>query len=275
MIDKYISRVKRLPHHLGFDNEEITALIERAQNGDESAKKNMVESCLLLVVRIAKSYQYLVPANSCLTLEDLVQEGNIGLITSLKYFKREKGMKFSSYASYWIKHTIRTHLFNYLHFVRLPMNLMAEERKARKATEELEQKIYGQMTGEELCDLGILARCTLAYRSVYLTDVLMQKRESKITYGDVLTSDYSAVKRSRQEDAEYLRHYLSQLTDKERFVLENLYGFDQDGLEKAESVARRLKLSSQRIRQLHNEAIAKIRKLIRREEFALYLNSPE
>jgi RNA polymerase primary sigma factor len=242
-------------------DEEVT-LAKRIREGDEQALEKLVKANLRFVVSVAKQYQ-----NRSLPLNDLINEGNLGLIKAAKKFDETKGFKFISYAVWWIRQSIMQALAEQSRIVRLPMNKSGAINQIRRAYAELEQKFEREPTEEELADILEMkpneVRNTLGAEvkqmsmdapfgedeSGSLLDVL-ENHATGATDSGLVFSDSLKVETMRA---------LSTLTAREREVVMMSFGIGHDNPFTLEEIGDVMGLTRERVRQIREKALQKLR----------------
>jgi RNA polymerase primary sigma factor len=260
VLTRFLSDIGKTPL---LTREDEIYLAQRIERGDLVAKERMMSANLRLVVSVAKRYQ-----GQGLPLLDLVQEGTIGLVRAVEKFDYRKGFKFSTYATLWIKQSLRRAIDDKARLVRLPVNVAAGVEKVQRA-----QRDWAQRTGEDATDeevagvLGMDAADVAYLRSLDRTPVSLHTplgTEDDGELGSLLVDDQAP---NPLEWAtivlrdEALGEALDNLPRLERKVLELRYGLDGSGERRAHEVARRLGLTVERVRRVEDGALAKLRVL--------------
>ena len=256
----YFGEIARIPL---LSREEELQLARRAAAGDESAKQGLIEANLRLVVQVARRY-----LNRGLPLPDLIEEGNLGLLRAAERFDGERGVRFSTYATWWIRHAVTRALANQARTVRLPVHvqmlLARYVREQKRLTQELGRapspsemaKALG--TGEEqIAELEELRQPTLSLDAPSGDET---RRLSDIIPG-VSADPADALTRLFRQRAD-LAAVLDDLAPNERTVLRRRFGLEGDEPETLETIGRRLGLSRERVRQIEGGGLRKLRALL-------------
>jgi RNA polymerase nonessential primary-like sigma factor len=261
----YLKEIGRAPL---LSAEEEIYFSRRALNGDESSRRRMIESNLRLVVKISRRY-----LNRGLSLLDLIEEGNLGLIHAVEKFDPEKGFRFSTYATWWIRQNIERGLMNQTRTIRLPVHVVKQLNAYLRVERELVRS-----TGQDVSSADIAAVTNTPVKDVELLMQLNEKptsadapvsTDSEKTIIDTLTTDavHNPGERFQSSEIETcLRGWLQQLPAKQREILcrrFGLAGYDADTLE---NVGKEIGLTRERVRQIQIEALKQLKLLIRRED---------
>ena len=246
--------------------EEIT-LARRIRRGDKKAREQMITANLRLVVKIARDYEGLG-----LPLLDLINEGNIGLMKGIERFDPRKGAKLSTYASLWIKQAIRRALSNQSKTIRLPVHVIDKMTHIRRAEVKLRETLDREPTDEEVADnLGLKARRIREYREASRAPVSL---DSPISLDDSTSisdhvADVNAVAPFDQivkhNDNELVQDVLATLDARESRILAMRFGLDNGRPKTLEEVGARLGVTRERIRQIQEQALQKMRVKIENE----------
>lgn len=238
-------------------------LARRIKRGDEEARQHMIRANLRLVVKIAHDY-----ARLGLPLLDLISEGNIGLMKAVKRFDPKKGGKLSTYAAWWIKQSIKRALANQSKTIRLPAHLVDKISRMRKVQRALQQE-----TGREPTEVEIAGRLRVPVSTItqWMTISLRPTSldaplgEDGGQVGDLIGDErtpapYDAIN-DRQLRAE-VEELMDKLTKRERDILKYRYGLRGAPVETLEVVGRRFKITRERVRQIQNSAVLKLREML-------------
>lgn len=265
MLDGIKAYLKSIGNHPRLTLEEEQELSRRAKTGDKAAVNKLVESNLLLVVSIAKKYY------GCgLPLLDLIQEGNIGLITAANKYDGEKGFRFSTYATYWIRQAISRALGEQSRTIRIPANMIDLLNKIKKATVELTQSLNRQPTDEELAEkLGVeidkvQAALDIAQVSSSLDTPIDDEGETSM--GDLIADTKASNVGDdliKEANSQIIEGVLSTLSNREAEIIRMRFGIGRDRPMTLEEVGTHYGLSRERIRQVETKALRKLRNPMR------------
>ena len=241
--------------------EEEVILAQKIKMGDQRALDKLTRANLRFVVSVAKQYQ-----NQGLSLPDLINEGNMGLIKAAKRFDETRGFKFISYAVWWIRQSILQALAEQARIVRLPLNQVGSINKIKKETSRLEQKLERQPTVDELAEAldeskeKITEVMNLTTRSISMDAPLIQDEDTNFIdvyiAEDAPATDSSLLKESLQREIE---HALSTLSEKERYVLTLSFGIGSTPPLTLDEIAIRFNLTRERVRQIKDKAIRRLK----------------
>jgi RNA polymerase primary sigma factor len=254
----YLAEISRVPL-LSAQRETEIAL--RIRLGDRAARNALIEANLRLVVSIAKRY-----VGQGLPLEDLVGEGNIGLIRAVAKFDPDKGFRFSTYATWWIKQAISRSILEGTRAVRLPVYIMEEVMRVKRTSRHLYQELGRDPTPDQIGErLGIsgarVGELQIWAEKVFSLDAPLSDEEEN-SLADVI-EDQNAPGPVEQTDRDLLREeirrVLGNLTAREREVIELRFGLADDKDHTLEEVGRILKVTRERVRQIEERAIRKLR----------------
>lgn len=269
-LDKYLQEIGKVD--LLTPDEEIELAI-RIKKGDHKALEKMVKSNLRFVVSVAKQYQ-----NQGLTLGDLINEGNLGLIKAAKRFDETRGFKFISYAVWWIRQSILQALAEQSRIVRLPLNRVGALNKIGKAYSNLEQEFEREPNAQELAqelDMDITEisdALKVAGRHVSMDAPFSYGEENRLL--DVLSNeeipspDNSLISESLKKEIE---RALSTLTDREAEVIKLYFRLNEDHSLTLEEIGEKYNLTRERVRQIKEKAIRRLRHASRSKNLRAYL----
>ena len=231
----------------------------------------MIEANLRLVIVIGKRYM-----NRGLPFSDIIAEGNIGLIRAVEKFQYQRGFRFSTYAWWWIKQAIERAIVNQARIIRLPVHVSAAVNKYTRALTKLQQQLGREPDTEEIAaEMKTGARKVRALsqvvRDVYSLDTFISDQEDE-TFGDVLRDDNARLPNHSYDEGrrqEHIDEWLSQLPDIERNVIELRYGLKCKEPLTLVSVGKQFGLTRERIRQIENQAIARLKNLMKVKNMVL------
>ena len=250
--------------------EEETILAARIKRGDEAARERMIRANLRLVVKIAREYEGLG-----LPLLDLINEGNLGLMKGVERFDPNKGGKLSTYASWWIKQSIRRALTNQSKTIRLPVHAMERVWEIRKVTQRFEAELGREPTNSELAaELGTSAGRIAAIREANVRpaslDAPIGTESDSSRLGDLIEDERAVTPYDELEQQtlrETLKEMLGHLPERELVILKQRFGLDDsDRKITLSQIGRRFGVTRERIRQLQNLALQKLRTMLAQRE---------
>lgn len=248
-----------------LSSEEEVALAKRIKKGDREAREQMIKANLRLVVKIARDYE-----NAGLPLLDLVSEGNIGLMTAVERFDPKKGAKLSTYAAFWIKQSIRRALANQSKTIRLPVHVVDKLFHIRRAEARLRGEIGHDPSDQELStELGISTKRIAAYRSASAApsslDALMGETSDSGSFSDIVPDEKAETPYRQLEEktnTKLVREAVETLDVRERAILSSRFGLDGEDEETLDEIGRKFGVTRERIRQIQEMALAKLRRKI-------------
>ncbi|MEP2669345.1 MAG: RNA polymerase sigma factor RpoD/SigA [Cyclobacteriaceae bacterium] len=270
-LDKYLSEIARIDL---ITAEMEVQLAKRIREGDKVALEKMVNANLRFVVSVAKQYQ-----NHGLTLSDLINEGNLGLIKAATRFDETRGFKFISYAVWWIRQSILQALAEQSRIVRLPLNRVGSLNKINNAFSELEQKHQREPTEDELADVMEMTpdeiRTNLTFRARKVSmDAPFAQGDGDGTLLDIMEDedadvpDSDLMMKSLQTE---VKRALATLSERESAVISLYYGLSGGHAVTLEEIADQFDLTRERVRQIKEKATRKLRQSSRSKELKAYL----
>ena len=268
-LDKYLQEIGR--EELVTPDEEVE-LAQRIRKGDQEALEKLTRANLRFVVSVAKQYQ-----NQGLSLPDLINEGNLGLIKAAEKFDETRGFKFISYAVWWIRQSILQALAEQSRIVRLPLNQVGSLNKINKALGKFEQEYERQPSNEELAEMidipkdKISDTLRVGSRHVSVDAPFVEGEDNSLL--DVLPNDDSPsadktlVNESLNTEIE---RALSTLTDREREIIKSFFGIGCQEMT-LEEIGERFGLTRERVRQIKEKAIRRLKSPSRSKLLKSYL----
>jgi len=268
-LDKYLSDISQLPM---ITAEEETVLAQRIRRGDQHALQELTTANLRFVVSVAKQYQ-----NQGVSLPDLINEGNLGLIKAASRFDETRGFKFISYAVWWIRQSIMQAIAEHSRVIRLPLNKIGTLSKMRKATDILEQELERKPVSSEIAN-----KLGLDLKEVELSQSASQWHLSTDApiYGETETildvvsdpdgarTDSYLMQASLQTE---VGRTLSSLTEREREVVVLFYGIGIASALSLSEIGEKYDLTRERVRQIKEKAVKKLRQTSHNKNLRAFL----
>ncbi|MCX8107436.1 MAG: sigma-70 family RNA polymerase sigma factor [Verrucomicrobiae bacterium] len=248
--------------------EEEIELAARIKKGDKKAREHMIKANLRLVVKIAHDYEGLG-----LPLLDLINEGNIGLMKAVERFDPSKGGKLSTYAAWWIKQSIKRALANQSKTIRLPVHLVDKISRLRRVALQLQEVFGREPTDEELAEeLGIPTHRVSLLRSIAARPTSLDApigEDETSTYAEIVQDEKAADPYEQLEEktvTAMVNELLNRLDPREQTILRERFGLDGGREKTLEEVGAKLGVTRERIRQIQNIALGKLRRMIQKLE---------
>jgi RNA polymerase primary sigma factor len=265
----YFKEIRTIPL---LTAEEEAKLARKIKRGDEMARKKMIRSNLRLVINIAKRYMHLgIP------LLDLIEEGNLGLMKAVDKFNPQKGFRFSTYGAWWIKQSITRSITEQGRMIRVPVYMSDLITKWRKNKEQLSQKLKRIPSDNEIAKKLKLTKDKMDQINFWMTSTtssleapIGEDAESQVSD---LIEDENAVSPDagigRMMDKERVINLLGMMTAREKEVLDMRFGLKGSHSHTLAEVAKKLDLSRERVRQIEEEALKKLKRFVETQEFEL------
>jgi RNA polymerase primary sigma factor len=270
-LEKYLQEIGKVEL---ISPEQEVELARRIKDGDERALEKLIKSNLRFVVSVAKQYQ-----NQGLTLPDLINEGNLGLIKSALRFDETRGFKFISYAVWWIRQSILQALAEQSRIVRLPLNKVGLTNRISKAYQQLEQEYEREPTPEELADIlnigldEVTATMNVGFRHISMDTPLSDGEDGTIM--DMMENPNAEKTDQKLAHVESLRleieRSLQTLTERQKDVVCYFFGIGVDHALSLEDIGERYNLTRERVRQIKDKALTKLRSTNRCKHLRVYL----
>ncbi len=258
----YLREIGQTPLLTRQDEVMLSKLIRK---GDKAARERMIKSNLRLVVKIAHDY-----AGLGLPLLDLISEGNIGLMKAVERFDPRKGGKLSTYGSWWIKQSMKRALANQAKTIRLPVHLVDKIGKMRRAALDLSEKLGRDPTDAELAEhLDMPAAKVGELRTMGIRPASLDApigEDDATEFGEIVGDDDASTPSEMLQDKalrEDIRELMTKLDDRERRILNQRFGLISDNKEQTlEQIGAKLGITRERVRQIQNIALRKLRKMM-------------
>ncbi len=270
-LEKYLQEIGKVEL---LEGEEEVLLAQKVKQGDTLALDRLVKANLRFVVSVAKQYQ-----NQGLTLSDLINEGNLGLIKAAMRFDETKGFKFISYAVWWIRQSILQSLAEQSRIVRLPLNKVGLTNKISKAYQSLEQEYEREPSPQEIAELldlpveEVAATMKAGFRHVSIDSPVAEGED--ITLIDLLENTNEAQTDEKLAYHESLHveieRSLGTLTDRQKKVICFFFGIGVERALSLEDIGSRFNLTRERVRQIKDKAINKLKAANRARQLRYYL----
>jgi RNA polymerase primary sigma factor len=269
-LDKYLHEIGKVEL---ISAEEEVELARRIKNGDEKALDKLIRANLRFVVSVSKQYQ-----NQGLSLPDLINEGNLGLIKAAQRFDETRGFKFISYAVWWIRQSILQALAEQARIVRLPLNKIGSINKINKTFSELEQKYEREPSVQEIAEVLEMAPDDVkealksAGRHVSMDAPIAQDEETTL-YDVLLSKDSPSPDKSLLTDSlrKEIERVLSTLTYREANIIRLYFGLNGKHAHTLEEIGEEFSLTRERVRQIKEKAIKRLKNATRCKLLKAYL----
>jgi RNA polymerase primary sigma factor len=264
-LSRYLREIGRIPL---LSPEQEIELAAKIKNGDAAARERMINSNLRLVVTIAHDY-----ANLGLPLLDLISEGNIGLTKAVERFDPAKKAKLSTYAAWWIKQSIKRALANQSKLVRLPVHLVDKVAKVRRVSFQMSDELGREPTDDELGEeIGIAGGKVARLKSLGIRPASLDAPigdDDSTEFGEMIGDEDAQTPFEVLRDKNILGEVdglMAELDDREKKIIAQRFGLDGGGPKTLEDVGRDFGITRERIRQLQNIALAKLRRALSKRE---------
>jgi RNA polymerase primary sigma factor len=266
----YLREIGRIPLVTPQQEIELAAKIKK---GDHKARALMISSNLRLVVTIAQDY-----ANLGLPLPDVISEGNIGLMTAVDRFDPAKGAKLSTYAAWWIRQSIKRALSNQGKTVRVPVHLGDKISKMRRVALQMSEELGREPTDDELGEeIGIASGKVSQLKTVSIRPASLDapiSDDDSTEFGESISDEETRTPFELLRDKDLHNEVgglFKVLDDREKKIISQRFGFDGGKRKTLEEIGRKLRVSRERIRQLENIALSKLRRALSQKEYPIGL----
>src|SRR6202790_1959699 len=269
----YLREIMQTPLLTGQQEIELAA---RVKNGDQKARVWMIKANLRLVVKIAHDY-----SNLGLPLLDLISEGNIGLMKAVERFDPAKGGKLSTYGAWWIKQSIRGARANQSKTIRLPVHLIDKIYRLKRASLQMGEELGREPTDEELAEeIGISSAKLSQLKTVSIRPASLDapiSDDDSTAFGEIVGDEeaqtpFELFRDKNMRDG--LRELLEVLDDRERKIILQRFGLDDGKPKTLEEVGKKFGVTRERIRQLQNIALTKLRRALAKREKPIARRDP-
>lgn len=260
----YLRDLRKLSTMSGEEEKELAKRIAR---GDREARQKMIEANLRLVVKIARKYSM-----TGVSVLDLIEEGNIGLIRAVEKFDLSRKCRFSTYATWWIKQSIERAILNYSRIIRLPVHVSTRMRKISRVMCDFIEREGREPTEEEIghstdIPVSFVRNLMFIVTKTHSIETLLDE-EDNLTMEDILPDlaaeePLSALEQTKR--IEYIASWLDTLRDDEKKVIILRYGLDGAEQQTLESIGKLFGVTRERIRQIEHKAINKLQKMVKRK----------
>ena len=272
-LEKYLQEIGKVEL---ISSEEEVQLARLIKQGDQKALDRLTKANLRFVVSVAKQYQ-----NQGLSLPDLINEGNLGLIKAAQRFDETRGFKFISYGVWWIRQSILQALAEQARIVRLPLNKVGLTNRVQKAYSQLEQQFEREPSAEELAELlqmdleEVIATLSISTRHVSVDTPLSEGEDNTLL--DVLENTSTERTDANVDHKESLKMEIDRsmkaLTERQKEVICYFFGIGVDHPMSLEDIGERFHLTRERVRQIKDKAITKLRTTNRSKHLRTYLGA--
>src|SRR5882724_2241661 len=264
-LNRYLREIGRIPRLMP---EEEIELAEKIKKGDAAARERMINANLRLVVTIARDY-----TNLGLPLLDLISEGNIGLTKAVERFDPAKGAKLSTYAMWWIKQSIKRALANQSKTIRLPVHLVDKIAKVRRVSLQMSDELGREPTNDELGEeLGIASEKVARLRSIAIRPASLDAPigdDDSTEFGETVGDEEAQTPFELLRNKNLLHELgglIDVLDDREKKIIFERFGLHGGKPKTLEDVSKNFGITRERIRQLQNMALAKLRRALSKKE---------
>ncbi len=264
-INYYLSKIKKFTL---LTAEEERTVSEKTARGDLKARQKMIESNLRLVVNMARRY-----ISKGFPFEDLIEEGNVGLIMAVERFRPSKGCRFSTYATYWIKQSIERAIANKANVVRLPVHVSNDLYRIMKVSRDLKMTLHREPSLTEISEkTGFTGRYVkkldMIYRKSCSLETVLPDGSDQTLLDKLEDFRFPAPieKIEHSDRAEKIKGWLTELDDNERAIIKLRFGLDDDEPRTLEEIGSSFGVTRERVRQIESRALGKLREAVTRSD---------
>ncbi|HET9032986.1 MAG TPA: sigma-70 family RNA polymerase sigma factor [Dokdonella sp.] len=257
-----------------LSGEQEWALAERVQAGDGEARRELIEANLRLVVTVARGY-----VGRGVPLMDLIEEGNIGLIRAVEKFQPERRLRFSTYAMWWIRHGVQHALSHQGRTVRIPVHVLRELAQVLRAKREMTAQLARPPTLEELArgvgkEARAVAELFRVSEHISSLDAPMSDSDDRALIEHIVDEDDGSATNTHEEPGNgNLQSWLAALKPRQQLVVERRYGLNGEAVHSLAEIAVDLGISRERVRQIQEEALKRLRQLSSQDQAANVVSS--
>jgi RNA polymerase nonessential primary-like sigma factor len=261
----YLNEIGMIPL---LDADAEAALAQRVRAGDADARRQMIEANLRLVVAVARGH-----VGRGVPLLDLIEEGNLGLIRAVEKFDPARGVRFATYAVWWIRQAVQHALMHQGRTVRLPVHVLREFAQVLRARRQFMAR-HGRMPSRDELALAVgkttdeVAELFAVTERISSLDAPLSESDDRALIEQLMVSGDAPAPRADEAAGGRINDWLARLPERQRYVLEHRYGLNDQGIKTLAEIACELGLTRERVRQIQREALQRLRVLVERESAA-------
>nr|WP_283163133.1 sigma-70 family RNA polymerase sigma factor [Succinatimonas hippei] len=270
MLVSYISSVRRYPLLTQEDEVRLGRLVKQ---GDVKARNSMITSNLRLVIKVARDYR-----TRGVPMLDLIEEGNLGLIHAVNKFDPERGFRFSTYATWWIRQGIEHAVMNQSRLVRLPFHVIKDLNQVLKVKKQLQEKAHGQVVSvkdiaKELdIDEDKVRSMLVVAEGISISDLNVKNKDSEknVSLLDLLADEKTPTLEEQFGNTEIeklLRSWIDSLNERQKIIVIHRFGINDNDIKTLEEIGEMLHLTRERVRQLQKTVLISLKKFLKNYGF--------